>query len=92
MTVKVSDPAQVSSVVLFVKFRNKATGSDTGWDDGAAMQAQGGGTYSFAFDGDQIGIYSANWLVFQLVATGSGGKEVARTPTFPDSLSISPCP
>jgi hypothetical protein len=92
MTVKVSNAGQVFSVVIFVKFRNKSTGADTGWDDGTAMEDKGGGTFVFTFDGNQIGVYSNSWMVYQLIGTDSNGKEVARTPAFPENLAISPCP
>lgn len=92
MTVKVKNSTEVFSVVVFLKFRNKVTGSDTGWDDGTGLDNMGGGTFSFTFDGNQLGVYANSWMVYQLVATGSGGNELTRSPSFPDKLSISPCP
>jgi hypothetical protein len=92
MTVKVTDPSKVFSVVVFLKFRNKTTGSDTGWDDGTGLENSGNGNFVFTFDGNLLGIYSNSWMVYQLVATNSVGSEVARSPSFPDKLTISPCP
>jgi hypothetical protein len=92
MTVKVTEPARVFSVVVFIKFRNKSTGSDSGWDDGTGLESNGSGTFNFTFDGNLIGVYANSWMIYQLVATDGAGNEVARTPSFPDKLTLSPCP
>jgi hypothetical protein len=43
----VSNPDQLSSVVLFYHLEDKAGGGSTPWNDGVAMQPQGGGQYSY---------------------------------------------
>jgi hypothetical protein len=92
MTVRVTDPGQVFSVVVFVKFRNKSTGKDTGWDEGSSMEDQGSGRFTFTFDGNLMGVYADSWVVYQLVATDTKGNNVARSPVFPDKLSLLHCP
>jgi len=92
LTVKVTNPAQVLNVVVFVRFRNKASGNVTGWDDGTSMESKGGGTFAFKFDGDLMGVYYNSWVAHQLVGTDATGANVARSPVFPEQLSLSPCP
>jgi hypothetical protein len=92
MTVEVTNPNQVLSVVVFVRFKNKSSGSLSGWDDGTAMEDDGGGAFTFIFDGNQMGIFSNSWVVYQLVGTDSSGSNVARSPVIADELSLSPCP
>jgi hypothetical protein len=92
MTVKVADPGQVLSVVVFVRFRNKSSGGVTGWDDGTAMENKGGGIFTFVFDGNLMGTYYNSFVVYQLVGTDATGANVARSPVFPEALSLSACP
>ena len=92
MSVKVDDPAQVLAVVVFVRYRNKATGNVTGWDQGSSMEPKGGGAFQFTFDGDKMGVYNSVWVNFQLVGTNGAGANVARSPVFLESLTLSPCP
>jgi hypothetical protein len=93
ITVQVGAPSQVFSVELFLKYRNKDTGGNTGWNQGLSLNGVGGGTYTIILNGQDMGVYNNNsWVIYQLVATDSNGKEVARTPAFPESLTLSKCP
>lgn len=92
MSINVDDPANVLAVVVFVRFRNKATGNVTGWDQGSSMEPQGGGAFRFVFDGDKMGVFYNTWVNFQFVGTNGAGANVARSPVFLESLTLSPCP
>lgn len=93
ITVQVGAPSQVFSVELFLRYRNKDTGENTGWNQGLSLNGVGGGTYTIILDGRDMGAYNNNsWVLYQLVATDGNGKEVARTPVFPESLTLSKCP
>jgi hypothetical protein len=93
ITVQVANAPRTFSVVMFVKFRNRSNGSSTGWNQGFSMDGVGGGTYTIVLDGQDMGVYNdSSWVIFQIVATDVNGKEVARTPVFPESLTLSKCP
>ncbi len=92
VTAQVSDPSTVLSVVLFVRFRNKSSGILTGWDHGSSMDSQGGGAFTYTLNGSKMGMYADVWVEYQLIGTDSKAQNVARSPVFSDSLSLSPCP
>lgn len=94
LTVQTADPAHVASVVLFLKYRNRETGADTGWNQGLSMDSVGGGTYTLVLEGQELGMYNdqPTWLMFQIVATDVNTHEIARSPVFADYLTLSKCP
>lgn len=92
LTAQVTNPGQVSDVVVFFKVRDKATGNSTGWDRGTSMDNKGDGTFSFVIDGRQLGQYANAWVMYQLVGTDRNSIPIARSPVFGDSLSLSSCP
>jgi hypothetical protein len=93
ITVQVADTTRVFSVVIFLKYRNRSTGSTTGWNQGFSMNAVGGGTYTIILDGQEMGVYDDSaWVMFQIVATDVNSNELARTAVFPEYLTLSKCP
>jgi CSLREA domain-containing protein len=92
LQVGVSDPAQVSSVVLFYHLEDKAGGASTPWNDGVAMESLGSGQYSYDLVSNTIpafNSYPEAWLVYQFAAT-NGGQVVLRSPAFKD-VTLSMC-
>ena len=92
IAVQMTNPSQVSSVVLFVKFRDKATSNGTGWDKGTSMDPHGDGSYTLTLNGKGMDHYNNAWIVYQIVGTDRGGIPVARSPVFNESLTLSICP
>jgi hypothetical protein len=94
LTVQAADPGHVFSVVMFLKYRNRDTGAETGWNQGLSMDSVGGGTYTIVLEGQDLGVYNdqPTWVMFQIVATDINTHEVARSPVFTDYLTLSKCP
>jgi hypothetical protein len=91
-TAQVTDPSKVFSVVVFTRFTNKSSGKSTGWDQGRGMDDQSGGKFTTTLDGTKAGVYYDAWVEYQLVATDTKAQNVARSPVFPSSLSLTACP
>lgn len=92
ITANVNNPSLVFSVVLFIRFRDQASGTTTRWDKGTSMKDQGLGTYAYTLDGNKLGVTVSSWVGYQIVATDKNANVVARSPVFSDSLILSPCP
>ena len=92
ISAQVTDPSKVSVVVLFIRFTAQSSGKSTGWDSGTSMDSQGNGKFSVTLDGSNMGVYYDAWVEYQLVGTDSNSQNVARSPVFPSSLSLKPCP
>ncbi len=93
LQVSVSDPSQVSSVVLFFRLTDKAGSGSTPWNNGVAMQSLGQGAYSYDLVSNTIpsfNSYSEAWLAYQFVATGPDGKILLRSQAFTD-ITLSMC-
>jgi len=93
LQVQVSQPNQVTSVVLFFHLEDKSGGGTTLWNEGVVMQPQGGGAYSYDLASKTIpafNSYPEAWLVYQFAATGSGGQVLLRSPAFKD-VTLSMC-
>lgn len=96
--VRVRDTGRVKFVAFFMRLRSKSSGNATGWDIGTVMQPVSDGLYTLTLDADDLhkqepySYYKDAWVEFQLVATNSYGREVARTAKITDQLSLSPCP
>lgn len=88
----VSNPAQVSSVELFVRFENQASGIATRWGKAITMKDQGLGTFLYTLNGTKLGVIATSWVQYQIVATDKSGNRVARSPVFASNLILSPCP
>lgn len=96
--VRVRDTGRVKFVAFFMRLRSKSSGNATGWDIGTVMQPVSDGLYTLTLDADDLhrpepySYYKDAWVEFQLVATNSYGREVARTAKVTEQLSLSPCP
>ncbi len=84
---QVSNPTAVSSVLLFQKL---AGGN---WDGGMPMSNLGSGLFKITIAGNNVpaheGVSRTMW-VHQLVATGSSGAVVGRSPSYQD-VFLNPC-
>ena len=95
VSAQVSEPEDVYSVVLFVRFRrlkaqiftewNKGTGMEPVGDDGLWAQTM----YANSIEGHEA--YRRGWVWFQLVATGEKNIEVGRTRIYMDTIQLEPC-
>ena len=75
----------VTGMVVFTRLRNAAGSGQTGWDAGTAMNPQGGGTFTRTVNTSAISgaaQYSAAYVDYQFVATGSGGAILARSDVY----------
>jgi hypothetical protein len=87
LQVGISDPNQVSSMVLFFHLKDKAGGASTPWNDGVAMHADGAGMYSYDLVSSTIpafNSYPEAWLIYQFAAVGPGGSVLLRSPAYGD--------
>jgi hypothetical protein len=95
ITLKVSDPNKVWSVVIFTRFMDKEGEGQSKWDTGHAMTPQGsGGEYSITLESSKITNFDTyDFAVFryQFVATDKNRNEVARTEVYED-IEYSICP
>ena len=95
ITLKVSDPNKVWSVVIFTRFMDKEGEGQSKWDTGHAMSPKGSdGEYSITLESSKITNFDAyDYAIFryQFVATDKNRNEVARTDVFED-VDYSICP
>ncbi len=95
ISLKVSDPDKVWSVVIFTRFMDKEGEGQTKWDSGHAMSPKGSdGTYSITLDSSKITNYDTyEFAIFryQFVATDKDRNEVTRTEVFED-IDYEICP
>ncbi len=95
ITLKVSDPDKVWSVVIFTRFMDKEGEGQSKWDTGHAMTPQGSdGEYSITLISSKITNFDTyDYAVFryQFVATDKNRNEVARTEVYED-VEYSICP
>lgn len=94
LSVVVSDP-QVYSVFLFVRLKEKSSGDKTDWNDGIPMSAQGNGTFQTTLLTQDIPGYAAYaeaWLQYQFVATDAQQNNLARSPVYAETITLSKCP
>ena len=92
ITAELTSPAEVHSVEIFVRFRDKASGVAAGWDRGTTLDKQADGSFSITLDSRGMTTYTNAWIVYQLVATNTSTHYVVRTPVFADQLTLSACP
>jgi hypothetical protein len=86
LSVQALDP-NVRNVVLFFRLKNTAAEEVTSWNEGAAMQPQGGGVFAFTLASDAIPdftMFADAVLQYQFVAEGAEGAILARSPVFSD--------
>jgi CSLREA domain-containing protein len=93
LQIGVSDPAQVFSMGLFVRSKDKTSGEMKPWSGGFAMTPLGGGIYSFTLLSEDVLGYNAfveAWLLYQFVANDSGGNPILHSAVFSD-ITLSRC-
>lgn len=94
LTVGVSQPERVSSVVVFFKFEDLESGQMTGWDAGTAMNPSADRqTYSRSVAAASIAgynTYAKARVWYQFVATDSSGQIVGRSASYTD-LTLARC-
>ncbi len=94
VVVKVTDPEEVYSVVIFVQVKSFVDEDYTPWTTGDVMFNHGGGTFSYTLQATEIeghNHYKKSWVRMQLVATNIKGEEVGRTRIFPEVTTLEPC-
>lgn len=94
ISLKVSDPDKVWSVVMFTRFLDKEGEGQTKWDTGHALNPKGDDTYSITLESSQItnfNVYEFAVFRYQFVATDKNRNEVTRTEVFED-ISYEICP
>jgi hypothetical protein len=82
-----------SSVVLFQKLKDQASGVSTDWDDGSSMTPSGDGWFSRTIAAASVSgadSVSESWLLYQFVATGNTGQAVGRSQVYSD-ITLSSC-
>ena len=85
LKISVSDPSQVSDMLLFVHLQDKAGGGKTPWSEGVVMTPLGAGNYEYNLASTSIPDYASYqeaWLLYQFVASGPGGTLVLRSDVF----------
>jgi hypothetical protein len=93
LQVGVSQPKQVSSVVLFFHLKDKAGSGSTDWNEGVVMEPLGSGVYSYDLMSKTIpafNSYPEAWLVYQFTATGAGGQVLLRSPAY-SNVTLTMC-
>ncbi|NMB62539.1 MAG: hypothetical protein GYA18_09405 [Chloroflexi bacterium] len=94
ISIQVSDPDKVWSVVIFTRFLDKEGEGQSKWDSGHAMSPKGDGVYSITLESSKITNYDTyDYAVFryQFVATDKNRNEVTRSEVFED-IEYSICP
>jgi hypothetical protein len=95
ISLQVSDPDKVWSVVIFTRFMDNEGEGQSKWDTGHAMTPQGSdGEYSITLDSAKIANFDTyDYAVFryQFVATDKNRNEVARSEVYED-VDYSICP
>ena len=93
ISVAVSDPAAVRSVILFTRLEDQQSRQQTPWDEGTSMVRAGTGRYQITLNPNSIAnykTYDPAWLLYQFVATNSKEEVIARSPRIYD-VTISAC-
>jgi hypothetical protein len=91
--VQVADPAEVSEVRFFTRFKSMTAERYGKWTN-LGMESFGSGTFLFDLSSDKIfeeQYFTTAWVQYQLVAITSSGKEVGRTEVFTENLTMLEC-
>lgn len=94
VTVKVENPDEVASVVIFVQVKSAEEEDYTPWTTGDVMFNYRDGTFSYILQASEIeghNNYKNSWVNLQLVATNDEGREVGRTKIYNELVAMSPC-
>ncbi len=92
-TTQVADPINTKFVVLFVRFKSRQSGATSEWTS-ITMQGAGVGTYAHDLVPSEmkaVDYFENAWVQYQFVATDSNSKEVGRTDTFSERLTLLEC-
>jgi hypothetical protein len=91
--VTASDPAGIKVLIFFHRLHEIATGKDSGWSDGIAMNPKGNDLYTLTVSGNRLlgktGFTSEIAASYQFIIQAKNGKLV-RSPVYMD-LVLSPC-
>lgn len=93
-TAQVVDIGNTRYVLLFVRFKSKKTGVAGDWADSISMESIGAGTYVHDLvttEMKNVDNFKNAWVEYQFVATNSRGREIGRTDTFSERLSLLEC-
>jgi hypothetical protein len=92
-TAQVADPIKTAFVVLFVRFKSKQSGATSAWTS-ITMQSIGVGTFAHDLvpaEMKAVDLFENAWVQYQLVSTDANSKEVGRTDTFSERLTLLEC-
>ena len=82
-----SDTNLVKGITIFLKLKDQASGASSSWTEGDAMNPAGNGWYMRTISPSSIpgyGDYQSSWILYQFVATGSGGSIIGRSQVYSD--------
>ncbi len=85
----------VTQVTLFTRLRDQVTGSTTDWNNGAVMDANDNGAFTYELSATAIKYYKdfkTAWVQYQLVATNARHQVVGRTQLYLNNITIAQCP
>jgi hypothetical protein len=91
--VQVANPAQVSEVRFFARFKSMTAERYGKWTN-LGMESFGAGTYLFELSSNMIfeeQYFNTAWVQYQLVAITSSGKELGRTEVFKEKITMLEC-
>ena len=91
--VQVSDPAKVSFVLLFVRFKSKQTGVTSEWADSISMQSIGSGIYTHDLITQEmkaVDYFENAWVQYQIVSRDSNST-VGKSPVFAERITLLEC-
>jgi hypothetical protein len=88
-----SDTTNVKGITIFMKMKDQGGGGSAKWSEGDSMNPAGNGWYTYTISPSSIpgyGDYSSSWILYQLVAIGSGNAIEGRSQVYSD-ISQSGC-
>ena len=94
-TVQVTDPAPVTVVTLFVRFKSKLTNVASRWTSIIMeKQAIGIGMYTYDLvpsDMKAVDLFDNAWVQYQIVSTDANSTVVGKTDVFSEGLTLLNC-
>lgn len=91
---QVTDVVNTSYVLLFIRYKSKKTGATGDWANSIAMESIGAGTFIHDLvvtETKNVENFKNPWVEYQFVATNSKGREIGRTDTFSERLTLLEC-
>jgi hypothetical protein len=89
----VSNQDLARNVTLFIKLKDQVSGASTSWSEGDSMSPAGNGWFQRTVGATSIPNYNAyakSWILYQFVATGSGGAITGRSQVYSD-IALTTC-